>query len=330
MLTIRQNFLETIHGGNPDRFVNQYEYMKLVGNPIVRGRAGACPRGGTIVNDWGVTSAWPEHVVTSFPVHTPEMILLKDVTKWRDVLKIPDPHSYDDLWTKDHEKAMADVDRGEVFATAMIAPGIFERLHSMMSMTNCLASFLEEPEAMLELIDRLADWEIETARIVVERQHPDAIFHHDDWGTQTRSFLSPADFEKFFLPAYKRIYGFWKQNGVEIIVHHTDSYAANLVPYMIEMGIDVYQGAVSENNIPELIRQYGGQISFHGGLDNGKHDKEDWSVEALRRDLRDLVGKAGTKYLIPGLTMGEPGSLYPGVYAALSAEIDDLSKEYFK
>ena len=26
MLTIRQNLLETIHGGHPDRFVNQYEF----------------------------------------------------------------------------------------------------------------------------------------------------------------------------------------------------------------------------------------------------------------------------------------------------------------
>jgi len=329
MLTIRQNFLETIRGGAPDRFVNQYEYMKLVGNPIVRGRAGACPRGGTVVNDWGVTSSWPAHVVTPFPLHTPEFIKLKDVTKWKEVLTIPEPRSYDDLWTEDHVKAMDAVDRNEVFAAAMVAPGIFERMHSLMGMVDCLANFHEEPEAMLELINRLADWEIEAAKIIVERQHPDAIFHHDDWGTQTRSFLSPADFEKFLFPAYKRVYGFWKQNGVEIIVHHSDSYAANLVPYMIEMGIDVFQGAVSENDIPGLIRNYGGRITFHGGLDNGKHDKEDWSVEALRRDLRALVEKAGTKYLIPGLTMGGPESIYPGVYDALTAEIDALSKECF-
>ncbi|MDR0468666.1 MAG: uroporphyrinogen decarboxylase [Peptococcaceae bacterium] len=328
MLTIRQNLLETIRGGNPDRFVNQYEYMHLVGNPIVRGRAGTCPKGGTLVNDWGVTSAWPEHVVTPFPVHTPDKIVLRDVTKWKEVVKIPDPHSYDDLWP-DYEKAMEAVDRNEKFATAMIAPGIFERLHSLMGMTDCLANFYEEPDAMLELIDRLADWEIETAGIVIEHQHPDAIFHHDDWGTQSRSFWSPDDFGKFLAPAYKKIYGFWKKHGVQLIVHHSDSYAANLVPYMVEMGIDVYQGAVSDNDIPTLIKKYGGKISFHGGLDNGKHDKEDWTVEGLRRDLRNLVEKAGTKFLIPGMTMGGPSSIYPGVYDALSAEINALSKEYF-
>jgi len=32
MLTKRQIFLETIRGGNPDMFVNQYEYFQLIEN----------------------------------------------------------------------------------------------------------------------------------------------------------------------------------------------------------------------------------------------------------------------------------------------------------
>ena len=76
-------------------------------------------------------------------------------------------------------------------------------------------------------------------------------------------------FDEFLLPAYKKIYGYWKANGVEVIIHHSDSYAADLVPEMIEMGVDVFQGVVGTNNIPELIKQYGGQITFMGGLDNG-------------------------------------------------------------
>ena len=35
MLTIKENLLETIRGGNPDRFVNQYEYIELVMDPTV-------------------------------------------------------------------------------------------------------------------------------------------------------------------------------------------------------------------------------------------------------------------------------------------------------
>ena len=330
MLTIRQNLLETIRGGAPDRFVNQYEYMKLLSNPVMRGRSGSCPLGGTVVNDWGVTLSWPEHVIAPFPVHRPDTIVVKDVTRWRETLKAPDPFSFTEAeWERSIESAAA-VDRSEVFAATMAAPGIFERLHYLMGMEDCMANLHEEPEAMHELIDFITDWEIDLAKTVVEHQHPDALFHHDDWGTQTRSLMSPDTFEEFFLPAYKKVYGYWKQHGVELIVHHSDSYAANLVPFMIEMGIDIFQGAVSENNIPELVRLYGGRISFHGGIDNGKHDREDWSVEALRAALRDLVDKTEGRYIIPGFTMGGPGTTYPGAYEALTEEIDALSRTFFK
>jgi hypothetical protein len=34
MLTKRENLLETIRGGNPDRFVNGYEPFELIWDPI--------------------------------------------------------------------------------------------------------------------------------------------------------------------------------------------------------------------------------------------------------------------------------------------------------
>ena len=34
MLTIKQNFIETVKGGNPDRFVKQYEYQQWLDDPL--------------------------------------------------------------------------------------------------------------------------------------------------------------------------------------------------------------------------------------------------------------------------------------------------------
>jgi hypothetical protein len=116
---------------------------------------------------------------------------------------------------------------------------------------------------------------------------------------------------------------------VEIIVHHSDSYAADLVPEMIEMGIDVFQGAVSTNNIPELIKQYGGQITIMGGLDNGKYDREDWTREKVRAGLKELLEGTGSKYIIPALTMGGPETTYPGLYEAVSEIVGEFDEIYF-
>ena len=161
--------------------------------------------------------------------------------------------------------------------------------------------------------------------------HPDCLFHHDDWGTQKSLFMSRDMFDEFLLEPYKRIYGFWKANGVEVIVHHSDSYVADLIPSMIEMGVDVHQGTLDTNRIPEQIKNYGGKISFMGGLNNGKYDKANWRREEIRAGLAELLEETkGMKYLIPALTMGEPGAIFPGVYDCVDELLrDEFDAKYF-
>ena len=61
--------------------------------------------------------------------------------------------------------------------------------------------------------------------------------------------------------------------------HHSDSYAATFVPAMIEMGIDVWQGCFSTNDLPTLIKKYGGKITFMGGIENCLVDFDGWTEE---------------------------------------------------
>lgn len=329
MLTKKENLLETIRGGKPDRFVNQYSFMEFMADPVREAAGCDLNPGEEGVNGWGVKICYPKGTPGAFPLCEGENKVLKDVTKWKEVLKPSRTKFSEEEWAPYVEKASR-INREEVFATTFVANGIFEKLHYLMGMEDAMINFYEEPEAMHELIDFIADWEIECAGEVIRHLHPEALFHHDDWGSQHSTFLSPGMFEEFLEPAYKRIYGYWKENGVKLIVHHSDSYVATLFPHMIRVGIDVIQGAVYENNLPELLRTYGGQISIMAGLDNGKYDKEDWSREKIHNGLKDLFEQAGTKYLIPCLTMGGPGSTYPGVYETVTEEIDYFSKEYFK
>jgi hypothetical protein len=98
---------------------------------------------------------------------------------------------------------------------------------------------------------------------------------------------------------------------------------------MIEMGIDVWQGCMTTNNTPELVKQYGGQLTFMGDLDNGLLDREDWSEELIAKEVERACRSNGKLYFIPCLVRGLPGSTYPGVYEAVSKEIDRMSKEMF-
>ena len=162
MLTKRQNLYEVMHGGNPDRFVNQYEAFNVVMTPQMAYFGAYHPGMPPYVNDWGVTNEWPEGTPGAFPVHTPDKVVIKDITKWRDYIKAPKLDYPDEEWLK-YKPATQTVDRNEVFATYFIAPGIFEQLHNFQGMDTALINLYEEPEYTHEIIDFLVEWELEYA-----------------------------------------------------------------------------------------------------------------------------------------------------------------------
>lgn len=325
MLTRRQNLLETITGGKPDRFVNQYEFMELI---MEAPRDDRPKPGGTRKSKWGITFVWPEGQLGVFPLHDAEHKVLKDITNWREYVHAPDIDTSEEAWAAAVAHANR-VDRNDQYVTGLYLSGVFEMTHHLMSMTDAMMAFYEEPEAMRELIDYITEYELAYAKVLVEKIHPDCIFHHDDWGGQKSSFISPAMFEEFFVPAYKKIYGFYKANGIELIVHHSDSYGANLVPYMIEIGIDIWQGVMTTNNTPELIKKYGGQITFMGDIDSGVVDFPGWTPEIVARETERACRNCGKLYFIPNLTQGLNLSSFPGVYEEVSRTIDKLSREMF-
>ncbi len=328
MLTARENFLECIQGGNPDRFVNQYEFIKLLMSPTALQSPFLQKGEPDRKNSWGVTYSFPNNVPGGFPVHTPDKVVIKDIEHWQDYVHAPTLDMPEEHWAIFKEQYDA-VDTSKALKAAFVAPGLFEQCHHLGEIVNTLQNLAEYPDEMHDLIKYLKDYELGLAELICSKLHPDTLFHHDDWGGQNTTFMSKGMFEEFYVEPYKEIYKYYHDHGVQVIIHHSDSYAATLVPCMIEMGIDVWQGCFSTNNLPELIRKYGGQISFMGGIENCLIDHEGWSREEIRQVLEKTVEECGMKYFIPCIAQGGPGSVFPGVYKMLGEEIDRYNSEHF-
>lgn len=328
MLSKRENLIEVMKGGTPDRFVNQYEAFALImGVPVSPYKRALC--GGEPVRDgWGVTKVWPEGTPGAFPLHDDEHLVCKDIAQWREYVHAPRVDYPEEAWAG-VKKQIASVDRNEQFALAFQNSGVFETCHNLLGLEECLISFYEEPEYMHELIDYITDYQLAAAKQICDHLNPDGIFLHDDWGTQISTFISPEMFAEFFLPAYKKIYGYYKDRGAGLIVHHSDSYAATLVPYMIEMGVNIWQGVLSTNDIPRLIKTYGRHITFMGGIDDGRVDTEGWTPELIMNEVRRACMENGKLHYIPSLCQGLPFSIYPGVHDAVTKGICAMSQELF-
>ena len=156
MLTKRQNLLETIRGGHPDRFVNQYEFMHIIyGSPFFDLHNGPILEEGVLnaVNGWGITFSWPKGTPGDFPVHDEEHLVLKDITEWRKYVHAPSLDYPDSEW-EPYIKEAESVDRNEYFVTSVMFPGLFEQCHHLMDIPQTMMNFIEEPEAMHELIQK--------------------------------------------------------------------------------------------------------------------------------------------------------------------------------
>jgi len=329
MLTARENMREVIRGGHPDRFANQYEAIALCFHPYSMFGTPQMERGMmNVKNAWGVVNSYPANAPGYFPVHTPESIVVKDIENWRDCVKAPPLRFSQEQWDVAAQQYAA-VDRSKAWAAVFVSPGLFEQSHHLCEIKNALMYYLTDPDEMHELIKYLTEWELRLAEDICSRLKPDALFHHDDWGSEISSFMSPDMFAEFFVEPYKEIYRYYHEHGCELVIHHCDSFAANLVPHMIEMGIDVWQGCMESNDVPALVKKYGGQISFMGDIDNKSVDFTGWTDADCGKAAVRAMERCGNKYFIPCITQGGPGSLYEGTYMSLCRAIDKYNAEKF-
>lgn len=94
------------------------------------------------------------------------------------------------------------VDGEQAFKAAFVAPGLFEQTHHLCEISNALVYYITNPDEMHDLIKYLTEWELELAEGICSNLHPDALFHHDDWGGLDSTFMSPAMFDEFLLEPY--------------------------------------------------------------------------------------------------------------------------------
>ena len=259
MQTPKEIFLELLQpDGHPERILKQYEALHLcLTDPIntyLRGNR----RRGTVSRDrWGTTISFPEDAPGAIPVHTDDLTVCPDVTRWEETVHAPDLAANCAQGWEACRTAARSAAGEEKLLAGFMGTGIFEQCHFLMGFENTLTALYEHPEEMHRLIDYITDYRLGYVKLLIDNLHPDVIFSHDDWGTKDALFMHPDMWREFFKEPYRRFYGYIRSRGC-IAVHHADSYLAPIVDDMAEIGIQVWQGVLPENDIPALQRHLGG------------------------------------------------------------------------
>jgi len=331
MLTPKQNLLETLKpDGKPDRLVNQYEpFVPIMVDPLQKYTRGNRVRGKTSIDRWGTEILFPEDAPGPMPHVTEENKVCPDVTEWEKYVKVPDlAANCTDGWEEALEAA-ANVDRDQYLTMGFMGTGVFEQSHFLMGFEDTLVNFLLEPDDMKALVAAIAEYRFQYTKMLVDNLKPDVILSHDDWGAKHSMFMDPDTWREFFKDHYRRIYGYMKDHGV-IVMHHADSFLEPIVEDMADIGIDIWQGVLPENDIPAIQKKLNGRMTLMGGLNSGI-DQVDSSEETIRSNVRktcEAYGPGG--HFIPCMTYGLSGTIYPHVDPIVKDEIDRYNEDTYK
>ncbi|GEM_PF-64652 len=192
------------------------------------------------------------------------------------------------------------------FLIAGLGWGLFERTWNLRGFENALMDAISEPDFFAESIRRLADLYLAFVQYTADLP-VDAICFGDDWGDQRGVIIGADRWRKFLKPQWARIYAATHAAG-KLVMHHSCGSVAQIMPDLIEIGIDVLESCqpeAADMNPYDLKRRWGDKITFWGCL--GSQSTIPFGTpDQIRDEVRKLcreMGKGGGYVLAPAKTL---------------------------
>lgn len=124
------------------------------------------------------------------------------------------------------------------------------------------------------LADRMADFLTGVGLESLRRGdlYDTGIWVYDDIAYNHNPMVSPASFERVFLPGYRRMVRAFKGAGAKKVIMHSDGNIGPLLDMLIDAGIDGINPVEpkASMDLVQLKRQYGERLAFIGGMCNAQ------------------------------------------------------------
>lgn len=283
-MTPRENMMAIYEGRQPEYYADFMSSVKIMMDPVFV--SDSVPEDGLEHKDsWGTVCVRHPGAPGKHPHVTSQNAVVKDVTEWKSQLAIP---SYRDLDWSTCVEAADRVDRKANFVMYFCAQGLFERSHFLMGMEDAFCAYLEEPEAMFEMLSAIAEYKKAVIKEAAYHLRPDVIFFQDDWGSKQNLFLPPNVWREMIKPLQTDIAKTIHECGM-MYVHHADCICEPIVEDMVDIGIDIWQGVIPQNDILSIQERVQGKLALIGGIDGPAIDNEDTPDEEIVKEVHRCI-----------------------------------------
>lgn len=210
---------------------------------------------GTYIDEWGCTFTNSQSGIIGI-VQKP---LIAD---WKDLDDFKVPYS---VLSIDRDMVNAFCRESDRFVLAGTFQRPFERLQFIRTMERALVDLIEQPAELFELLGRIHELYCREVEVWASTE-VDAISLMDDWGSQSRLIASPDIFRRIFKPMYQEYVEIARHHGKYVFMH-SDGYVIDIIPDLIEIGIDALNSQIFCMDIKELGERFRGKITFWGEID---------------------------------------------------------------
>lgn len=268
----------------PSRFPVDYSswYQNLPGNARI--------------NDWGIAE------IPGSVAHFTRMLHpMEHFTSVDEVWQFPLPDMLADYrWQGLAEEA--DRIKRSGLAAIYSAIQIFEPAWYLRGLDNLLVDMVLEPEMATACLERMTRLQVEIAGRIAAAG-VDMIIFGDDVGTQKSLMMKPETWRTWLKPVMHRAIAAAKSAKPDVIAYyHSDGVINDIIPDLVEIGVDVLNPVQPECMDPAALKsQYGDRLSFWGTIGT-QTTMPFGSPQEVRETVRlriETVGQGGGLVIAP-------------------------------
>jgi len=185
---------------------------------------------------------------------------------------------------------------------AYVGNGLFERSWMMRGFENALMDIALHSDFYEVLVENIMRLQMQMLEKLLQLPI-DGIFFTDDWGYQQGVTIGAKRWREIFKARYAQMFKRVHEAGKYTLLHCCGSIK-EILPDAIEIGLDVFESVQPEakdNNLYDLKRKYGDEITFWGGL--GSQSTIPFGTPAdIRNEVKKLcqeLGRGGGYILAP-------------------------------
>lgn len=177
----------------------------------------------------------------------------------------------------------------------------FQDACAAFGMETALIKMMMEPEMFKAVIDRITEFYLKANEIFYKATEGliHAVLIGNDFGSQSNLMVSPDMLREFVLDGTRKMIEQAKRYNLKV-VHHSCGSIYDIIPDLIELGVDVIHPiqALAAKMEPDRLKQdFGTQVSFCGGVD-AQYLLVKGTPEDIHNKVNELAGIFPTGLII--------------------------------